>query len=190
MVAIGIIGLYYQRQQVRLMKPDAIKKFHHWPLIFMITLAASSWIPYVLLPDDLPEWPDPKPYVVQYGVGQNDCLVVVNGDRFLKYRAHYRLASACYIYDGIGDLLDVPQLQTSKAYDIRVGAMALRAVWGASFPKYLSEKGPILSMNHVVLMLPIGVVPGEFSTLREAKAMGVKIVNGGSNSMSVLPQPR
>jgi hypothetical protein len=187
MALIGIIGIYYQRRAVRLMKPEE-KRFAYWPLVFMVILAASSWIPYFLLPDDLPLWPDPKPYVRGYGVtvtadGRESCYVTADGDRFSRYRNHWRLAAACYFYDGVGDPLDVPQLQTSGAYDIRTGEMKLLAVWGAAFPQFLHDKHAN-ELGHVLLMLPAGIDPGQFSTLRQAKGLGVKFVNGGVNSFA------
>jgi hypothetical protein len=183
---IGLMGLYYSQQQLRLMNPaneSDSKRFQWarvWPLVVMVALAASSWIPY-LIHDDLPEFPDPKPYVRGYAASAlaKQCVITVSGERFWKYSKHYKLAGACYFDDGLADVLDVPQLQVSRAYDIVKTNLALRVPWGPTFGPYIEEKHARF-VTMVVLMLPIGVDPGSFSTLRQAKALKVRVVMAGS----------
>ena len=135
---ISAIGVYYQRRQVQLMMPA--QKPHqriarYWPIGLMIALSASSWIPYILRPDDLPEWSDARPFIGEYGQDalQKICHVSVDGDRFWKYRDRFKLAAACYIDDGIGDPFDAPQVQTSRLYDIRKGSILMITVWARAF---------------------------------------------------------
>jgi hypothetical protein len=179
-VLIGVATIYYQRMAALQMKPKK-KAFRHWPLVFIAALATTSWIPYLLRSDDLPEWPDPKPFIRGYSVLGNppSCLVIVNGDRFLKYEKDYRIASACYGYDGFGDLLDIPQVQVSAASDIRKGDIHLRVQWSPSFIQYAQQKN-FRAINEMVLLLPKGVDPGAFSSLRQAKSMAVKFVTAGT----------
>lgn len=79
---IGVIGIYYARKQVQLRTPgkrgDVWSKY--WPIILMIVLAASSWIPYIIRPDDLPDFPDPHEPVVSYGstTTSGECNIVAN----------------------------------------------------------------------------------------------------------------
>jgi hypothetical protein len=178
---IGIIGIYYTRKQVQLQKPDnqsgAWSKF--WPIILMIVLAASSWIPYIIHPDDLPDFPDPHAPVYDYGVTPSECYVSVNGQRFSRYAGHYKLASGCYLYDGNGDILDAPQLQVSRTYDINNSQFRMRIPWGPGFKQYVLTKLPS-HLNLVVFLMPVGIDPGQFSTLRQAKALGVRLITAGA----------
>ncbi len=190
-ILIGGIGIYYAREQVllaRSMNLGSIKKQkigwarRNRPIFLIVGLAMSSWIPYFIRPDDLPEFPDPHPYVIGYSqsFGARWCRVVINGQRFLKFQSHYKVAGACYLYDGIGDLMDVAQLQVGKAHDIRDEQIDIMTPFGPGFSGYLESKRAI-GLTHVVLLIPKGIDPGDFSTLRQAKAMGVKIVSAGTS---------
>ena len=53
------------------------------------------------------------------------------------------------------------------------------AKWGASFPAYISSK-KASGLVHLILLTPVGVDTGQFATLRQAKAMGVKMVLAGA----------
>jgi hypothetical protein len=83
------------------------------------------------------------------------------------------------VWDGLGDELDAPQLQTSRLYDIHKGSLNLRAQWGTGFDDYLREKRAV-GLVHVAFLVPSGIDTGQFSTLRQARSMGVKIVGGGT----------
>jgi hypothetical protein len=107
----------------------------YWPVALCVLLALSSWIPYWMRPDDLPTWPEYKPYALFYGTSPGECHSVINGDRLLRYRDHYRLASACYVYDGVGDLQDIKTVEISKAYEIRAGAIEMKIPWDDNFLK-------------------------------------------------------
>lgn len=197
-LVIGGIAIYYEREQVllirRSMSPASTEQFRPnwvrrtWPLFVIAVLALSSWIPYFIRPDDLPPFPDPHSYVARYSqsIEAQWCRVLINGDRFLKFAGHYRVAGACYAYDGVGDVLDVPKLQVGKTHDIINGQIEMVTRFGPGFMEYLQENGAI-GLSHVVLLIPNGVDPGDFSTLRQAKAMGVKIVNGGTSTTQNFP---
>jgi hypothetical protein len=167
-----------------------IGKFAHWPLVLIVLIAASSWIPYILRPGDLPEWPNSKTGSKAYTAAPGACFVTADGDFFVKYRKRYRLASACYIYDGTVDLLDVPHLQVSKEREITAGDMPMNAQWGPTFQDYVDQK-QIPLINHVLLLVPVGVSAGQFSTLRQARDLGVKIgpVGGGPVPFRIPPAP-
>lgn len=179
-IVIGVIAIYYQRKQVQSLKPSNRGKWtKYWPIGFVVLLAASSWIPYIMRPDDLPDFPDPHPPIREYGVKVGECRVGVNGERFLKYAAHYKVACGCYFYDGSGDILDAPQLQTSAAYEINNSRITMRILWEPGFKQYVLAKLPG-KLNLVVFLMPIGVEPDQFSTLRQAKALGVRLISAGA----------
>lgn len=186
-VFIGALGIYYQRRQVRLMTPAVTATvkpnwwWRYWPIALMLVLAGSSWIPYMTRPNDLPEWPDePNKFILKFAHSPGQCEIAVNGERFWKYRDGFRLASGCFAYDGIGDVLDTPQLQTSKMYDIRKSPIEMRLEWGPGFAGYLKQVHAV-GINHALLLVPNGVDTGQFSTLRQARSMGVKIMSAGTS---------
>jgi hypothetical protein len=148
--------------------------------LLLVMLVSSGVSLFAGREPQLPEWPDSHPFVQEYGQDplSESSHLTANGDRFMYYAGEYKIASACYVYDGVGDLLYAPQLQVSKAYDIRNSPIRMLAQWGPTFRGYLQTK-KFVGMAHVVLLVPMGVDPGQFTTLRQAQAMGVKIVNGG-----------
>lgn len=184
---------YFTFRQFRMMKAEFAGRNPDLPELLpmrrlvalwsvVAVLVGLAWIPYLLKGDDLPEWPEPKSYIASYGWTYGECSIVVNGDRFLKYQGRFRLAGACYIYDGTVDVLDIQQVQTSQAYDIMATGIRLRTIWSPGFRKFIEGK-QILGISHIILMLPSGVSPDGFSTLRQARALGVRIVPAGSNGI-------
>jgi hypothetical protein len=155
-------------------------------ICLILVAVASSIIGLLVSPQgDFPEWPQPRnSYVKTYASGPEDCLVVADGDRFLKYAGKYRIAAGCFAYTGIGDILDVPQLQVSAASDIRPGEIPLRTVWAPSFREHI-ERLHAGGLNHVLMLLPTGIKPGQFATFREAKQLGVRLITVGATISSV-----
>ena len=133
-------------------------------------------------PDNLPWWPESEqnPAVRAWGDDpkQGWCTLNITGDRFLRYRNGYKVASACFLYDGTVEPLDAPRVQVSKLYDIRPGSMEMIALWEPEFLQYLERKHAS-GLTHVVLLVPLGVSTGQFSTLRQARALGIKTIAAG-----------
>jgi hypothetical protein len=136
---------------------------------------------------DIPEAGPETLTVLQWSTWMEYCKVVANGPRFWTYRDRYKLAGGCYIWDGLGSWLDAPQLQLSKAYDIEKTEIPTLVKWSPSFKKELLAKSPAsLMINYVLLMVPLGIDVGSFSTLRQAKGMGVRIVFMGTSGENFL----
>jgi len=194
-LAVNVIGVFFTWQAIKIARmqappqtPESVTRSPwrlYWPVAACLLLSVSVWIPYAVRPDDLPAWPQPKSYIFGYATGPAGCEVTANGDEFFKYREKYRLAVGCYIWNGVGDVLDAPQLQVSPAHEITKGTMPLRLFWGASFPQYLFDQHANM-LNEVILMLPAGVDPGQVTSFRQARSLGVRIVPAGSTNL-ILP---
>ena len=186
-VLIGGIGIYYQREQLRMMdstKANAGRRLtlrKYWPIVLMLALAVSVWIPSVT-DAGIREWsPGEDSPVLSYSNIPLGCEIVVNGDLFWKYRNKYKLASLCLYNDPTTDVLDITHFGISSLHEIRKGPITLRLNWGQSFLSYLADVRPN-GLTHMVLMLPIGVHPGEVLSIRQArKALGAKVILGGSS---------
>jgi hypothetical protein len=113
------------------------------------------------------------------GWGQDtptSCYEDVNGHAFLSRRAAYKLAIGCFVYDGKQDVLDAPYLQVSNLYDIRDATVTIRSIYQEYFRGYMEQMHAI-GIEVALLNVPEGVTPNQFMTLRQARAVGVKIVH-------------
>lgn len=131
---------------------------------------------------DLPEVHEDAEIVRSWGgasEGRQFCALVANGTRFLKYKDKYKLAGGCYAFDGLGNWMDAPQLQMSQAYDIEKGNVRTLLKWSPSFVQYRAEN-PRQYLYYVLLMLPDSLSPGAFNTVRQARAMGARVVFHGA----------
>ena len=79
------------------------------------------------------------------------------------------------MWDASQDMLDAPYLQQSALFDIKKGSVLVTAKWGASFPKYMEQTHSV-GLYCPLMLVPIGINPSQFNTLREARRLGVKII--------------
>jgi hypothetical protein len=119
--------------------------------------------------------PDGEAVVMSYGLdGPSSCFMTVHGKALALRRSGYKLAIACFIYDGHQDILDVPYLQVSKLYDIKDVDTYIGATFAAYFNIYRSQMHAN-GINVALLNVPYGVQTSQFTTLRQARALGVLI---------------
>jgi hypothetical protein len=59
-------------------------------------------------------------------------------------------------------------------YDIKVGSIGIRAAYQPYFNDYRNQIHAV-GIDVALLNVPVGVQPAQFTTLRQARAMGVKI---------------
>jgi hypothetical protein len=104
----------------------------------------------------------------------NSCSMDVNGNALLSRQSGYKLAIACFIYDGRTDILDAPYLQVSNLYDIRMGTVSIHAGYQPYFAEY-GNKMHAVGIDIALLNVPNGVQASQFTTLRQARALGVRI---------------
>jgi hypothetical protein len=124
----------------------------------------------------LPEFDANKdePMQVAYGMDASSCYMTVHGPVFASRRSGYKLAIGCFIYNGQQDILDAPYLQVSNLYDIKDGDETIKAFFADYFLNYFHQV-KAFGISIALLNVPNGVQPSQFSTLRQARALGVLI---------------
>jgi hypothetical protein len=108
------------------------------------------------------------------------CFVTANGSRFLDWSDKYRLAFACFNWDGQGDPQDATDILFSKPYDISNGDLPMAVYWDNDFASSVPA-GKYVYINFALLMVPNGVDIEKAKSLRQAAAMGARRVWRGSN---------
>jgi hypothetical protein len=110
------------------------------------------------------------------------CKVDANGDKLLPYRDDYNVAFACYTMDGTGPELDTSYIQFSQTYDIVEGQIGMRLHMRPGFyADTFNGRGGFI--NYVLMLVPKEVQVSQFSTLRQARALGVKLIERGSQTI-------
>ena len=159
-----------------------IKTIAKNPAVFWITTILLVWIPVWYgtydwrLITDVPEFDDPQNTLVySWGAHGDICNVFVNGDRFWRYRHKYKLVAGCFVYDGLGSILDASDLQVGNLYDISSGTMLVAVKPSPSFVDNVFRQ-KLTGVDSVLLMVPNGVEVSQLATLRRARELGVHIV--------------
>jgi hypothetical protein len=172
----------------------------YWPMIVMGLLTVSTiaavgiyWYSSLnSLPEDTAEsamvrdyeWayvPNPMP-----GQAPGSCSLLVNGKRFYRWSDKYRLAFACFTWNGDGDIDDSAQVLFSKSYEVQNDMEQMLLYWTPSF--HSNTKNNNYGMNLKLFMVPEGVDIEHASTVRQAKAMGARQVWHGATKRGPLGQ--
>src|ERR1022692_1700055 len=164
-------------------KPRFIWWKRYWPTL--ITVLLFLLIGYDIYdrhqPNDLTlmEFDVPSDDRVSMGYGQDSgqsCFMDVNGSLLRSRRSGYKLAIACFVYTGQQDILDTPYVQIGNLFDIRDGPIHVTAGFADYFKTYLAQLSAQVNMHKidiVLLNVPNGVQTSQFTTLRQARALGV-----------------
>jgi hypothetical protein len=146
----------------------------------LFCLVGASYALYrSFMPPDLFEFDDPShTLVVSYGLQKDlSCEVTVDTTTIWRYHDKYKVAAACFVYDGLGPILDAKPFWVGAAYDIQRDAK-LKMIAKPSGP------APLPGTNYVVLLVPDGIDISQFHTLREARNLKVRIISLSSQSPS------
>lgn len=183
MIAIGFAGMFGCAW--RYLKDPISERviFHrYWPMIIMAILMLLTWVGVAVgyygrnSASDIPEFDGSNADLV-LGWGQDTtgaCDMNVNGKLLLNRQSGYKLAIGCFIYDGKEDILDAPYIQVSNLYDIKDGVIAMRSSYQPYFLEYYKQMHPT-GTEIALFNVPNGVQPTQFTTLRQARSLGVKI---------------
>jgi hypothetical protein len=118
--------------------------------------------------------------MLSYGLEpQGGCFMNVNGGALASRRTGYKIAIGCFVYDGKTDILDAPYLQVSNLYDIRDEQVYVGAQFADYFKTYAANMHAN-GINIALLNIPNGVQTSQFTTLRQARALGVLIPDLGT----------
>ena len=181
---IAIWWMIWQDYRIARGKSELRMPKRKWFLMIVLSLVPLGTLiyewqngaPNVKPQNNISEFDNPNSAIVK-GWAQdspNSCSMDVNGDALLSRQSGYKLAIACFIYDGKVDILDAPYLQVSNLYDIKSGDIGIRAGYQPYFDQYRNQMHAI-GIDIALLNVPNGIQSSQFTTLRQARAMGVKI---------------
>jgi hypothetical protein len=100
----------------------------------------------------------------------------------------YKLAIGCFVTDGSVPLMDAPNVQVSRLFDIGKDSLTIREPYSAGFTEFLNQHHAI-GIQIALLAVPYGTEITQFSTLRQARALHVKILalEIAANSAQAVP---
>jgi hypothetical protein len=165
---------------------------HHYPNLALPSKGLWVWLGLFLtwgflaytiyfeptqIKSEIPEFDNPNSGIL-LGGGQdsaNSCYEQINGKALLVRQLGYKIAIGCFFYDGKEDILDAPYLQVGNLYDIKDGVIFVRATYQPYFIDYLKQMHS-LGIMVALFNVPNGVQPNQFATLRQARSLGVKIL--------------
>jgi hypothetical protein len=183
-VVSAIAGLLQVRLQMRYLKETGAKgvplspKWYkkYWPVFGMVLAIILSWVPYfvvanVTLPDPIVHWGGAPQF------GPNTVEIIVNGSKLLSKKSRYKVAAVCFHYVSRGDYVDSANLQKSRLFEIRDELETIPIPVDSAFV-YEWQTQNISPTSYFGLLVPNDVSMDQFSTLRQAFALGVLSLGG------------
>jgi hypothetical protein len=175
-------------------KPRFIWLKRYWPTL--VTLLLFVLIGYDIYDChhsvEIPEWDEARaaPLVINYGGDPDGCFMTIDSKSLVAYARDYQLAIGCFFYGGTQDVLDAPNLQVSNLYDIKEGQILIRITYSQGYLLYRQTQHAGLG-NIALLLIPKGIASDQFSTLRQARNLKVKIpaIQAGGSGTVINPQP-
>lgn len=151
-----------------------------WTLYIIFSLIPIAALAYHNLSYQMPpEFDDPQnALIVGWGSDPSGCWMNVGQKAIEPLRGDYKQTIACFQYDGKEDVLDDPRLQVGGPYDIEKDGYKVLHAGSGVFPT---------GVNIVLLLLPNSVATNQFTTLRQARALGVKILDIKNASTAFVP---
>jgi hypothetical protein len=162
-------------------KTIVVKRGYHWFVILILMM--SCWVPYLLSSLRLPDVQEEDiAYLKYYGplappgsdFRKNPFLKAeTKGELFRQYRNSYYLAAVAFHQFGV-DIPDVPHLQKSGSYDIKDGRISMAIQLDQQFLNAIAQGA--VNTNYALLLVPEKVRMNQFDTLRQATALGVRVM--------------
>jgi len=195
MTFLGVAGVVYSVWAHH--KPNA-PKIPVWLLLLAVTWVGIGYDIYSQQhsKDDNPallefDAQHNQSLVLSYGGSSpSSCAMTINGSALESRMLGYKLALGCFVSDGSTDILDVPYLQIGNLYDIKMGPETIQANYAPYFLDYMT-KSHAIGISVALLIVPNGVQPSQFSSLRQARALGVLIpeIATARSSITFGPSP-
>ena len=184
MVAAAIYQSVLMRRQLQMMTPKSKQKqvkTPYWPLIVICVAGIGiAWTPVWFNTTNQNQY---QASLLAWGLNpqnQQTGFIRVDSRRFLSQRKGFRLAAACFHYYGIGDAKDSPNISKSALYDIvDQPYLDITIPFNQQFEE---ERKKGHGSNYALLLVPNGVKMDQFSTIHEAEALGVKMIDTGAGS--------
>jgi len=103
--------------------------------------------------------------------------VEVNGDLLAAYARNYKIVAVCFHWNGSRAYLDTEGLSKSKPYNIAKSSVLITIPWRDSFIREMeNQKGT----TYALLLVPVGLSPDKFETLRDATQQGAYVLQASS----------
>lgn len=142
------------------------------PIAVLVALVLLAWIPHLRNPEPLAGNVITRWGMVDHKEGHPyQFVIVVSGKYLQSYREEYQLDALCLHYDGTQDYVDAPGLQKSALYEIRDVEVEMIITADEAFVK--DFKSGMKGTNYIAILVPKGVSMDQFSTLRQAFALGI-----------------
>jgi hypothetical protein len=148
-------------------------------MVFLSLFPIGALVFHNLTHDPIEEFDAPnKKLVIGWAEEGLSCSMQIDQNFLQRFRQDYKLATACLIYDGTQDILDDPYMQVGGLYDIdeNRSIKKLTAGFTPNFAQLYVQKNSV-GVFVALLLVPKGIEPSQFSTLRQARALGVRIPN-------------
>lgn len=123
--------------------------------------------------------------ILSWGLDGNETgFLVIDGTAVMDYADNYRLAAVIFHNPGY-DELDISSLSVSTLHDI--GSSSPIKITVQLSDRYKQEARTMVGTDFAALLVPKTVMPTQFSTLRQARAMGAIVIGEGSASSVTSP---
>jgi pimeloyl-ACP methyl ester carboxylesterase len=113
----------------------------------------------------------PNPPVL---TGNTMSKVVAYGNLLDKYKGRYKIAAACFFWNGLQDVNDTKGISKSAAFDITDGDIAMAIPWNEEFLRKF--KLGARQTTYLLLLLPTGLEPSQFDSARGAMNKGAVVL--------------
>lgn len=118
-------------------------------------------------------------------VGTPGGKIIVNGYLLGKYADKYQLIATCFQWSGSGDFKDAHDISKSGLFDIAPMEISMTIPWNAQFMDELEHSYG--GINYAVLLVPRGLSPETFTSLRAAMDKGAKLLQSAATIPSTMP---
>lgn len=152
----------------------------YWPTLVMVVLIGLTAFDVYDRHhhSGLLEFDDPRQQEALKGwkASADGCAGIVDGTNpaILSMAKEYKVAIACFAWDDTISPLDAPNLQISSPQDIEKRDLVFKCGFSPAFSQMIHTERPKW-VEIVILFVPNEVQTTQFSTLRQARAMKVKI---------------
>jgi hypothetical protein len=105
-------------------------------------------------------------------------VIKVDGNAIVSYQSDFKVAGLVLHYSGKTDLKDVSELTKTGLYDIAPNEIIMIVDLNQTFLDEMAHG--ISGTNYIAILVPNDVRLDQFATIRQAEAMGVKVIGRAS----------
>jgi hypothetical protein len=120
----------------------------------------------------------PVPRILQWGVADKHCNVIVDTSTLLKFKQDYDIVLACGMVDPTIDLEEDQRIIMSGPFTIRGGSQALSAASNPTFDKLMQAALPPGTMVQVGIWQKVFLIPKDRSVTEIHKLSDVPRMKG------------